>query len=475
MPDFAPFELKMRAAGQPELAIVNFREAWEGLVHGATGLVPESSIVPVPGLPDLADLDGFIIQGEQELPHTVIIKLNGGLGTSMGMERAKSLLPVKEGRTFLDLIVEQVLSVRQTHHVPMPLVLMDSFRTQADCQAALAGNIALMAGQSDLPTTFLQHQVPKVRARDLAPAEHADDELTWCPPGHGDLYLSIATSGLLDRLLARGFRWAFVSNADNLGAVPDLALLGWMAATGKAFVMECCDRTPADKKGGHLALRAGPAGGYLLREVAQCPPEHLAYFQDIKRHRYFNTNNLWVDLRAVRALLDARGGRLGLPVIKNVKPLDPASPSGPEHPDNEPVIQLETAMGAAIERFADLGDYGVGAVRVGRHRFAPVKTTNDLLVLWSDVFVRDDDGRVEVIPERRGDLPLVELDPAFFKTIDDFQSRFPAGAPSLVKCKRLVVRGDVRFESDVRVVGDVVIEHTGPGQRVVARGSVVEG
>lgn len=465
MPDFAPFELKMRAAGQPELAIDTFRHAWEQLVAGATGLVPETAIEPIESLPDLRDLAGFDIHGEQELRHTVVIKLNGGLGTSMGMERAKSLLVAKDGRSFLELIVEQLLSLRAAHHVALPLVLMDSFRTQADSQAALAGHLALAAGQSDVPTTFLQHQVPKVRASDFAPAEHADESLTWCPPGHGDIYIALATSGLLDRLLASGFRWAFVSNADNLGAVPDLALLGWMAATGKAFVMECADRTAADKKGGHLAARPEiRGGGYQLREVAQCPADDLRHFQDIARHRYFNTNNLWVDLVAVKALLDKRGGRLGLPLIRNVKPIDPTEPG------SETVVQLETAMGAAIELFSDLGMYGreaAGAVRVGRERFVPVKTTNDLLVLWSDVYARDPDGRVRAVPERADDLPVVDLDPRFYKTIEDFMARFPRGAPSLLKAKRLTVRGDVVFAGDVVVKGEVVIDHPGPEQLLV--------
>ncbi|MFO0750090.1 MAG: UTP--glucose-1-phosphate uridylyltransferase [Myxococcota bacterium] len=466
MSDFTPFEEKMRAAGQPDLAIATFKHAWDQLVAGATGLVPETAIEPVESLPDKADLAGFEIHGEKELPHTVVIKLNGGLGTSMGMERAKSLLVAKDGRTFLELIIDQVLSLRAEHHVALPLVLMDSFRTQDDAQSALAGHLALIAGQNDLPTTFLQHQVPKVRAADLTVAVHDDESLTWCPPGHGDIYIALATSGLLDRLLLQGFRWAFISNADNLGAVPDLALLGWMAATGKAFVMECADRTAADKKGGHLAARPpSRGGGYLLREVAQCPPDDVRFFQDITRHRFFNTNNVWVDLTAVKGLLDRRGGRLGLPLIRNVKPIDPTEPA------SESVVQLETAMGAAIELFSDLGMDGreaAGAVRVGRERFVPVKTTNDLLVLWSDVFMREGDGRVHAIPERAGNLPLVDLDPKYFKNIEDFMARFPKGAPSLRNASRLVVRGDVVFEGDVVVTGDVTIEHVGPGQRRVS-------
>jgi len=455
MPDFAPFEAKMRAAGQPELAIATFRHAWEQLVAGASGMLPEHTLAPVPELASLDTLAQHAERGRGELARLVIVKLNGGLGTSMGMEQAKSLLVAKDGRRFLDLIVEQVLALRQAHGVELPLVLMDSFRTQADSAAALARHELVQA----LPTSFLQHQVPKVR-RDFTPATHADESLTWCPPGHGDLYIALATSGLLETLLAAGHRWAFVSNADNLGALPDLALLGWMAEYERAFIMECAERSSADRKGGHLAHSGA---GLVLRELAQCPPEDSHHFQDITRHRWFNTNNLWVDLYALGDLLRARGGALGLPLIKNVKPIDPTDPS------SEQVIQLESAMGAAIALFGERA----AAVRVGRERFVPVKTTNDLLVVRSDVYQRDGDGRVQARADRLGNLPRVDLDPVFYKNIEDFELRFADGPPSLVKAQSLTVRGDVRFEGDVVVQGDVTLEHTAPQPKVIPRGSIL--
>jgi UTP--glucose-1-phosphate uridylyltransferase len=214
------------------------------------------------------------------------------------------------------------------------------------------------------------------------------------------------------------------------------------------------DRTEADKKGGQLAR--GPDGGLLLREVAQCPPEELAAFQDVARYRFFNTNNLWIDLQRLRRVLNARGGVLGLPMIANEKPVDPADPTSPR------VVQLETAMGAAIASFE-----GARALRVPRTRLVPVKTTSDLLALWSDAYELAADQRVVISPRRTaGDL-FVDLDPAYYRRVDDLEARFPAGAPSLLACRRFVVRGDVRFEGDVTALGDVTVEHAGPGQRVV--------
>jgi len=459
---FAPFAALMRAAGQPELAIRTFAHYHAQLLAGATGLVAEEAITPAADLPDAEVLgDTYAERGREALEATVVIKLNGGLGTSMGMTAAKSLLPVKDGLSFLDLTARQLLHLRRAHGTALPLLLMDSFRTRDDSLAALAAFPDLAV--DGLPLDFLQHQVPKVLAADGSPApERVDDARGWCPPGHGDLYTALDTSGLLDRLLARGLRWAFVANADNLGAVVDLGILGYLAAEELPFLMEVADRTESDKKGGHLAVRRAD-GRLVLRERAQCAPEDAETFQDRRRHRYFNTNNLWVDLRALRATLDARGGLLGLPLIKNDKRLVPTDPESPR------VYQLETAMGAAIEVFE-----GAAAVRVPRTRFAPVKTTNDLLALWSDAYVRTDDERVVLAPERAAaGPPVVDLDPAWFRFVDGLQERFPAGAPSLIGCDRFVVRGDVRFGAGVVARGAVEVDHDGPDQRVIADGTAL--
>jgi UTP--glucose-1-phosphate uridylyltransferase len=269
------------------------------------------------------------------------------------------------------------------------------------------------------------------------------------------------TSGMLDELLEHDYRYAFVSNADNLGAVLEPRILAWMASERLPFVMEAADRTEADRKGGHVARRRD-GDGLVLREIAQTPDEDVDAFQDTSRHRYFNTNTLWVDLEALRALLDEREGVLGLPMIVNRKTVDPSDKSSPD------VIQLETAMGAAIDVFD-----GARAIRVARRRFAPVKTTSDLLALRSDAYELTDDARVEPA-EGRDAAPVVDLDD-HYKLLADFEARFPAGPPSLVACERLTVKGDVAFGADVVVRGAVTVEHDGDGQLRIEAGTVLEG
>jgi len=457
--DFAPFAAKMRADGLPEAAVRSFEHAYRELARGGRGMLPERDVEPVEWVEGADDLGRCVPAGREALARAVVVKLNGGLGTTMGMRRAKSLLPVKGGLSFLDVIAKQVLHLRRTHGCEVPLVLMDSFRTRDDSLAALAAHEGL-AG--DLPLDFLQHKVPRVRADDLAPvAWPADPELEWAPPGHGDLYLALETSGLLGRLLERGFRYAFVSNADNLGAALDLGILGWVASESVPFAMEVCERTEAHKKGGHLARRRG--GGLVLREIAQTPEADLDAFQDVKRHRFFNTNNLWLDLERLAQVLRERGGILPLPMIRNEKTVDPADAGSPK------VIQLETAMGAAIEVFP-----GARALRVGGERFAPVKTTSDLLAVRSDAYELTADWRVVPAPGRAGDL-VVDLDPAYYKTVAQLDERFPAGAPSLRRCRRLRVRGDVHFGAGVTCLGEVDLRCDVPSPCRVAPGATLDG
>ena len=446
---------KMRAEGLPEIAIETFARYEERLRAGEQGLIPESEIEPLDDVPPLSELG----EGDPSaIERVVVLKLNGGLGTSMGMTKAKSLLEVKDGHTFLDVIARQILHLRERHGAGIPLLLMNSFATRDDTLAALERYPELKV--DDLPLDFLQGKVPKLLADSFDPAEWPDDPaLEWAPPGHGDVFASLAATGLLGELLEHGYEYLFLSNSDNLGATLEPKILGWLAAEGLPFVSEVVDRTESDRKGGHLARRRSD-GGLLLRETAQVPDEDQEAFEDISVHRYFNANNIWVSLRALDEKLREGGGVLELPMIVNRKTVDPTDPSSPE------VVQLETAMGAAIGVFE-----GAAAVHVPRDRFVPVKKANDLLVVRSDAYVLHDDWTVRLVPEREGVPPHVELDSDYYKLIRDFEERFAQGPPSLAACRRLEVIGDVSFGRDVVVRGSVRVE----GPRRIEDGEVLEG
>jgi UTP--glucose-1-phosphate uridylyltransferase len=446
---------KMSDAGIDPVAIDTFAHYYRLLEHGETGLIPESTIEPL-DMESLADVEVDDEAATAALRTTAVIKLNGGLGTSMGMDRAKSLLCVRKGWSFLDVIARQVLHLRRAHDVPLPLIFMNSFRTSGDTMDALARYADLPV--DGLPLEFLQNREPKLLAADLTPVSFPrNPDLEWCPPGHGDLYTALRGAGLLETLLEQGYERVFVSNSDNLGAVPDARIAGWFAQSGAPFAIEAARRLASDRKGGHFARRKSD-GRIVLRETAQTSAEDQKALADLDRHRFCSTNNLWFDLRAMTEALDARQGILGLPLIRNVKTVDPSDKSTPE------VIQIETAMGAAIELFE-----GARTIEVGRNRFVPVKTTNDLLVLRSDVY---DVGQDFVLSPVADPLPYVDLDTAFYQHVPEFERRFPDGAPSLREATSFTVSGDWTFGRKVKVVGEVALES--PAAQRVEPGSVLE-
>jgi UTP--glucose-1-phosphate uridylyltransferase len=443
----------MRREGLPQIAVDTFAHYERMLREGEQGTLPEDELEP---LTDLPGWDDFPEPDPSALERVVVLKLNGGLGTSMGMTNAKSLIEVKDGHTFLDVICRQVLHLRERHGARIPLVLMNSFATREDTLAALERYPELKL--DGLPLDFVQGKVPKLLADGFEPVSwEPDPALEWAPPGHGDVFTSLVTSGLLATLLAQDYEYLFLSNSDNLGAVLEPRVLGWFARERLPFLLEVVDRTEADRKGGHPARRRH-GGGLVLRETAQVPEEDRDAFEDIDRHRFFNANSIWVNLHALRRTLDERGGVLGLPMIVNRKTVDPTDPSSPA------VLQLETAMGAAVGVFE-----GAEAVHVPRRRFAPVKTTSHLLVIRSDAYELAEDWTVRLVPGRDA-APLVELSDEF-KLLRDFEQRFAGGPPSLVGAERLEVDGDVRFGRDVVVRGRVRVE--GPAE--VPDGALLEG
>jgi UTP--glucose-1-phosphate uridylyltransferase len=450
-------EEKMRTAGHSEEAIRSFSSAYKRLESGRSTMLPSAELEPAAGVPSLDELPE--VDGGSALDHVAVIKLNGGLATTMGLQQPKSLLEARDGSTFLDIIVGQTLALRRRFQIRLPLVLMDSESTRKPTLDALERHSELQG--DGLDRDFLQSMVPKLDAEQLTPVSWPKARaLEWCPPGHGDLYGALRRSGMLAELLEAGFHCAMISNADNLGATVEPRIAAHVQAQKIPFLMEVVKGTEADRKGGHIARRRSD-GQLVLRETAQTPPEDEESFRDYRRWRYYNTNNLWIDLRALAQTLDRRQGVLELPLIVNRKTVDPRDPDSP------PVLQLESAMGAAIESF-----HGASVLCVPRDRFVPVKTTDDLLVLRSDVYQMSDAMEVQLSPRRHGSLPYVELDKRFYRLLDEFERRFPDGPPSLIEAERLVVKGDVTFEAGVKVSGAVVLSTDLP--RRIAVGTVLD-
>jgi UTP--glucose-1-phosphate uridylyltransferase len=449
------FTDKMQKEGLQPLVIDTFAYYYHQVLSGETGLVYDREIQPIDhqDIQDFNRLQKFAGAGQRARQHCVRIVLNGGLGTTMGLTGPKSLIEAKDGKNFLEIIL------KQADYSGVQLALMNSFNTRSATQTALS-----KTNPTRKPFQFVQHKFPKIQQKDLQPATWPPKpELEWNPPGHGDVFTALHTSGMLDRLQKNGIQFAFIHNLDNLGAQMETGLLGYFAEKGFPFLMEVAEKTPADIKGGHLARHRN--GRMILREAAQCPQDEIKAFQDITRYRFFNTNNIWINLDALKTLFD-KEHTLHLPMILNPKTADPRNENSPA------VFQIETAMGAAISLFD-----GATAVKVPRSRFFPVKSCNDLLALRSDCYVLNDKYQLSINPKRtasgKAETVKIRLDPKFYGKIDLLEQRFKEGLPSLVDCDSLSIEGDVYFESGVVIQGGVSIKNTQNAPAIVKKGTLI--
>lgn len=388
----------------------------------------------------------------QNLSKLAVLKLNGGLGTSMGCVGPKSVIEVRDGKSFLDLSVRQIEHLNRQHDADVPFILMNSFNTDEDTETI----IKKYQGHNITIKTFNQSRFPRVYKDSLLPVPKSfDDSIdSWYPPGHGDLFESIANSGVLDELIAQGKEVLFISNVDNLGAVVDLNILEHILASKAEYVMELTDKTRADVKGGTII---DYDGSVRLLEIAQVPKERTEEFKSIKKFKYFNTNNLWINLKAIKRVIEEN--ELSMEIIPNFKSIKVKGL-------NVEVLQLETAVGAAIRHFK-----GCHGVNVPRRRFLPVKTCSDLFLVKSDLYSLTR-GQLEMSLSRYGGAPLVKLG-GHYKKVSDFQKLIPY-IPRIVELDHLTITGNVTLGKNVTLKGTVIIVCEEGKKIDIPNGSVLE-
>lgn len=459
--------LLAKAQGKAADSLAEELEAFEGLFHqylvdrrAAASTVTWDKIENLPSSAvksygeDIPEVN--MSQAKDLLNKLVVLKLNGGLGTSMGCQGPKSLITVRNDQTFLDLTVRQIETLNQQYGCHVPLVLMNSFYTHEDTlkiKPKYERRVKLhMFVQSCYP------RIDRETLRPLADSPKSSDEC-WYPPGHGDVYQSIQRSGLLDRFISEGKEIIFISNIDNLGATVDLKLLNFLLNPKPAtelceYAMEVTDKTRADVKGGTLIQYEGRL---RLLELAQVPKDKVDEFKSISKFKIFNTNNLWVSLKAIDRLLKA--DELKMEVIVNPKSLDGGTN----------IIQLEMAAGAAIKNFA-----GAVGINVPRSRFLPVKKTSDLLLVMSNLYQIRPQGSLVMNEARSFPVaPLVKLGDLNFGKVKEFLRRFDT-IPDMLELDHLTVSGDVTFGKGVTLKGTVIII-ANHGERIdIPSGAILE-
>ncbi|XP_064998792.1 UTP--glucose-1-phosphate uridylyltransferase-like [Musa acuminata AAA Group] len=378
-----------------------------------------------------------------------VLKLNGGLGTTMGCTGPKSVIEVRNGFTFLDLIVIQIESLNKKYGCDVPLLLMNSFNTHDDTLKI----VEKYANSNIKIHTFNQSQYPRFVVEDFMPlpSKGQSGKDGWYPPGHGDVFPSLMNSGKLDALLSQGKEYIFVANSDNLGAIVDLKILNHLIHNQNEYCMEVTPKTLADVKGGTLISYEGRV---QLLEIAQVPDAHVSEFKSIEKFKIFNTNNLWVNLKAIKRLVEANA--LKMEIIPN-----------PKEVDGVKVLQLETAAGAAIRFF----DHAIG-INVPRSRFLPVKATSDLLLVQSDLYTLVDGFVIRNKARTNLANPSIELGPEF-KKVASFLGHFKS-IPSIVELDSLKVSGDVWFGAGIVLKGNVSITAKSGVKLEIPDGAVLE-
>jgi UTP--glucose-1-phosphate uridylyltransferase len=390
-------------------------------------LPPEGMIVPYDQLKPCEDKSAL-------LSKLVVLKLNGGLGTTMGCVGPKSAIEVHSKFTFLDLTVHQIEHLNKENNSNVPLLLMNSFNTHEMTQKILR---KYQRHRVDIQT-FNQSRYPRIYKETLLPMPEDINGKPedWYPPGHGDVYPALHNSGLLDKYISEGKEYIFISNVDNLGATVDLKILQYMDESGNDFIMEVTDKTRADVKGGTLIDYEGKA---KLLEIAQCPPDKVEEFKSIKKFKIFNTNNLWVRLDAIKHLVESNVLDQ-MDIIVNNKVLD----------GGVGVIQLERAAGAAMQYFEK-----AQGINVPRSRFLPVKSTSDLFVVQSNLYSLSS-GSLVMNPARQfPTVPTIKLGEHFTK-VGQYNKRFKS-IPDILELDHLTVSGDVTFGAGVTLAGTVII------------------
>mmetsp|Transcript_4044 Transcript_4044/g.8698 ORF Transcript_4044/g.8698 Transcript_4044/m.8698 type:complete len:561 (+) Transcript_4044:649-2331(+) len=406
----------------------------------------------IPSCPDSMNLT------HELLNKLAILRLNGGLGTSMGCQGPKSVIEVRNSLSFLDMAVRQVEFLNTKHGVDVPLILMNSFNTDKETKRLLSRyddrHVSIK--------TFSQTCFPLLDRSTVTPLASGkfskQSQSMWYPPGHGDVYTSISRCGLLEELIAMGKEYLFISNIDNLGATVDLNILYHLMLNEYGFCMEVTKRERQDVSGGTLVEHKGKP---LLMENSALPKVLSDTLRRDKRFDKFNTNNLWVNLRELQRLMSVKRS-LDLQVIARDRLA--IDSSGEE----VSCLMFETAAGAAINLFDN-----VNVIVVPRSRFLPVKTTSDLFAVQSDLFIIKH-GALALSEKRTisPPVPTVKLGPCF-RTVEEYSKRLPFGVPDLIDLEHLTVSGDVHFRNHIQLKGTVIIVAEEGSHIDICSGSVI--
>lgn len=310
---------------------------------------------------DLINYDQ-LVESNCDFSKIAIVKLNGGLGTTMKCVGPKAIVKVKDDLSFLEIIINQIRVLNKKHNCQVPLILMNSYNTDSDPVM----NKIIEDCQDIKILRFNQSKIPRIDVKSgKAMNLIKEDKTSYCPPGTGDFYESLLYSDIYPELIKMNIKHLFVSNIDNLNATPCPKLVKYLQNNSNLeFGIEVTPKTELDVKGGTFIDYLGKT---KLLELAMVPKEHLNEFYSIEKFKTFNTNNIWLNLERLATTYK-------LDLLKNYKTVN----------DNR-VMQIESVIGSAINNFDKTVIF-----MVGRDRYKPVKKIEDLERIKNEYSLNDD-------------------------------------------------------------------------------------
>ncbi|KAH9724769.1 UTP--glucose-1-phosphate uridylyltransferase [Citrus sinensis] len=391
-----------------------------GLIETKREIDSKDEILVVP-YDSLASISEDIAETKMLLDKLVVVKFNGALGTNMGFSGPKSAIEVKNNLTPLDLMVDQVESLNSKYGCNVPLLLMDTAETHDRVQKVLE---KYSNSKVDIHSLSLSQQ-PHEKSFE----GHSRKDKLYPSSDHSVVFLSLMKSGTLDLLLVQGKEYALVVDSDNVAAVADPKIFNHLIQNQIEYCMEVAPVPSIDLRNSLINLRPGK---FQLVDITQNPTK-----QSGGKFKFINTRSMWVNLRAIKRLIDTDELK-----VENF--------SSSKEVNDDQIISRGTAADSAIQFF----DHTIG-INVAQSRYLPVNSTSDLLLLQSDLYTADEGILVQNPARDNPANPSIELGPEFEK-VNDFQSRFKS-IPSIINLDSLKVEGDVWFGAGITLKGKVSI------------------
>ena len=322
----------------------------------------------------------------------------GGVSTSMG-GCAKAIVNAKNNMSFIEIKLNHVRQMQSKYFCKIPVILMTSQETDEQIMNHLNSKNLL----DDIDLIKIVQPVTvrfTLNNENLEVAKKSNGLPSYVPGGHYDSFILL--NEIKDDLKQKGIKTIFINNIDNLGATIDPVLIGYHVLKKSLFTPEIAKKEKNDKGGTFARI----SGNLRLLEGPMVPEDYKDTFSDIKVHKYFNTNLIYIDMDIFDYFDEINSE---VPVFINKKNFD-----------GQEVFGFEGAVGLVF------GLKNSALLVVDRQkRFLPIKFLSDLWLLRSNFMILDK--KTSSVSQMKLMKPVISLPDSFLSNIDDFENKIADG------------------------------------------------